>query len=398
MTLPEPIPHTEAQARLLAMAEPLGTETLATAEAAGRYLTATLHARRSQPAADLSAMDGYAVCENDLEGPWQVVGESAAGHPFGGALQAGQAVRISTGALMPEGGDAVLIQENAVRNGDTLSLSGEDGPTKRHIRRKGFDFKAGDALLEAGQRVGPAQIALALSGGLASLPVDRLPRVAVIDCGDELSADPQSCQPHQLPASNGAMLLAMVRGEVAECVQIGPVPDEPAALQNALDQAGDVDVIVTSGGASVGDHDLIRPALQSWGAKLGFWRVAMKPGKPLLVAQKGRQIVLGLPGNPVSAFVTAHIFLLPILRRLAGAEKPLPPVTMLPLGVAMPQVGKRAEFVRGQMGPDGVVPLGEQDSSALLSLSSAEMLIVRLRGATAAKQGEMVPAHWLHNG
>src|SRR5690606_11785983 len=197
-------------------------------------------------------------------------------------------------------------------------------PTARHIRRAGFDFRSGDTLLGAGVRIGPAQIALAIGGGRGELAVHALPSVAVLDSGDELAADFDRCAPHQIPASNGAMLAAMVGPYAGTVRRMGPVPDSLDALLDALRQTGDANVVVTSGGASVGDHDLLRPALEAWGATIDFWRVAMKPGKPLLVARRGQQWIVGLPGNPVSSYVTGFLFLLPLLRKLAGAADPLP--------------------------------------------------------------------------
>lgn len=397
-----PIPLAQAWERLLTTAEPLGrVETIPARQAVGRYLAADLHARRTQPAADLSAMDGYAVCAGYEAGPWAVVGESAAGHPYSETLQTGQAIRISTGALMPKGGGAVLLQENATRNGDRLFLNGEGAPSERHIRRHGFDFAQGDAVLPCGTRIGAAQLALALSAGHAILPVYRLPQVAVMDSGDELSADPAHCLPHQIPASNGAMLAAMVAPHAACVHHIGPVRDDMAALAAALDNAADVDVVVTSGGVSVGDHDLIRPALEAWGADISFWKVGIKPGKPIMVARRGEQWILGLPGNPVSSYVTAFLFLLPLLRRLGGAActTALPPMRRAVLGAPLPAVGDRHEFLRARFDDAGsLVPVSEQDSSALAALGQAQVLVDRPPLSPPAPTGATVAYYNLENG
>jgi len=394
-TLPAPIPHQQAQQQLLEMAAPLGTENLEVENAVGRYLGQSLNARRTQPAADLSAMDGYAVRADELSGPWKVIGESAAGHPFNGYLGPGEAVRISTGALMPQCGGGVLLQVNAVRQGAQLRLSGNDGATPRHIRRAGLDFREGDSLLAAGVKIGPAQIALALSGGHASLAVCRKPRIAIIDNGDELAAAPTHMAAHQIPASNGAMLAAMAQPYVGKCQRLGPVADNLEALAAALTQADDAEVVVTSGGASVGDHDLVRPALEAWGAKIAFWRIAMKPGKPLMVARRGHQFIIGLPGNPVSSYVTAFLFLLPLLRRLGGAAQPLPGTLTLPLSDRLAATGNRAEFVRAQIRQSQVALLGQQDSSALAGLNAAEALIARPANAAEAQPGEPVETYLL---
>ncbi|WEK46952.1 MAG: molybdopterin molybdotransferase MoeA [Candidatus Andeanibacterium colombiense] len=392
-----PIPLSEAQQRLLAQVEPLPAEEVLAEAAVGRCLAEPLLARRTQPAADLSAMDGYAMKAGE-SGPWQVVGESAAGHPFSGTLGPGEAIRISTGALMPDGGETVLLQENATREGDRLSLNGEGDPDPRHIRRKGFDFREGDTVLSAGVRIGPGQLGLALSAGSDRLTVHRLPRLAILDSGDELATDFADLTPHRIPASNGAMLAAMTARLSSERLRLGPVPDDLDALAKALETAGDADVIVTSGGASVGDHDLIYPALEAWGAEIDFWRVKMKPGKPILIARKGKQMVLGLPGNPVSSFVTGFLFLLPLLRALAGDRDPLPRPVMLPLGAGIPAGGQRLELRRALMRDGAVNSLEEQDSSALRTLAIANALIERPAEAPAAAAGTLVPAYWLGNG
>jgi molybdopterin molybdotransferase len=398
MNLPPPLALAEAQARLLAQVEPLGAEAIPAEQAIGRYLAEALAARRTQPAADLSAMDGYAMRSDDLAGPWRVVSESAAGHPFAGALARGEAIRISTGALMPAGDGVVLLQENADRERDTLALNGEGEASARHIRRAGFDFRSGDEVLAAGTRIGPAQLALALAAGHGELAVHSLPTLAALDSGDELTADPTACAPHQIPASNGAMLAAMAAPHVASIARLGPVPDRMEAMLAALDKASDVDVIVTSGGASVGDHDLVRPALEHWGATIDFWRVAMRPGKPLLVARRGKQWILGLPGNPVSSYVTAFLFLLPLLRALGGASHPLPRAVTMRLGADLPASGNRTEFVRARLVGDSLFPLVEQDSSALVALARADALIERPADAPAASAGNLVRAYWLENG
>lgn len=387
-----------AQARLLEQVAPLPHEAVPVGQAVGRYLAAPLSARRTQPAADLSAMDGYAMLAADAAGPWTVVGESAAGHPFDGMLAPGHAIRISTGALMPPSDVAVLLQENATRDGDHLSLNGEGAPDQRHIRRAGFDFRHGELLLDAGARIGPAQLALAIGAGHAELPLCRLPAVTVLDSGDELSADPAACLPHQIPASNGAMIAAMAAPYARSVERIGPVADSRDALAFALARARNADVVVTTGGASVGDHDLVRPALQEWGAAIDFWRVAIKPGKPLLVARRGPQWILGLPGNPVSSYVTAFLFLLPLLRRLGGAIDPLPPLFQFRLGAALPAGDNRVEFIRARQSGGVVAPVGIQDSSALRSLAAANALIRREIGAPAAAAGDVVDVHLLENG
>jgi molybdopterin molybdotransferase len=394
-----PITLEDAQAQLLALATPLPVEHVEVDAALGRYLAEPLLARRTQPTAALSAMDGYAVTEGDMAGPWRIVGESAAGHPFAGTIRSGEAVRISTGAVLPNDATAVILQEDLARDGDALALTGEPpSPASKHIRPRGLDFFEGAPILAAGTRIGPAQLALALSAGHARLPVRRAPRLLVMDSGDELAADPEACEGHQIPASNGAMLAAMARGLACEVRRIGPVPDTMDALAAAFAQGEDADVIVTSGGASVGDHDLVKPALEAWGASIGFWRVAIKPGKPILVATRGSQIILGLPGNPVSSHVTAYLFMLPLLRTLLGAAHPLPRATTLHLAGPLGANGGRRTFLRASAKGSTVTAQPVQDSSALASLAASNVLIDRPANAPAALAGEAVSCFWLDNG
>ena len=384
----------EAQARMLALLAPLPPEVLPVEQAAGRYLAEPLLAARTQPPADLSAMDGYAVAG---PGPWQRVGESRCGEPYDGVVTKGQCVRISTGAILPPGADRILIQEDAEVAGDRILATEEPAPG-RHIRRKGFEFAPGDALLPAGSRIGPAQLALIRSAGHATVAVHGAPTVAVFDSGDELASDPASCAIHQIPASNGAMLGTMAGRLPCAVVQGPPLPDRLDAIVAALEAHADTDLLVLTGGASVGDHDLARPALQAVGAELDFWKVAMKPGKPLMVARRSRQVVLGLPGNPVSAFVTGFLFMLPALRRLLGAAECLPTAVSLPLAADVSAGGVRRELLRGTLGADGVRPVMEQDSSALLSLARSQVLIDRPAHADAAKAGTPVPVYLLERG
>ncbi len=400
---PPPLPLEQAQARLIALAPLLPVERVDIAGALGRYLAEPIAARRTQPAADLSAMDGYAVRPDDLAGPWRVVGESAAGHPFTGELRHGEAVRISTGALMPDGPGAVIVQEDVARDADRVTLTGEGpSPADAHVRRRGLDFREGEPLIEPGVRIGPAQAALAIAGGYKHLLVRRRPRIAVLDTGDELSPEDERCAPHQIPASNGPMLAAQIAAIPSDVRRIGPVPDNLEAIVGALDQADDADVIVTSGGASVGDHDLIQPALEVWGAKIEFWRVAIRPGKPLLVALRetgGRkQVIIGLPGNPASSYVTAFLFLLPLLRAMLGAAEPLPRAVRTRLGRAVPPGGSRREFLRASWDGTAAFPQSLQDSSALTALAASNALIDRPANEPSAREGDETWVYLLESG
>lgn len=394
-----PLPLAEAQARLLALAPMLPVEHRAVSECLGHYLAEPLIARRTQPAAPLSAMDGYALRSADLPGPWQVIGESAAGHPFAGVVGTGEAARISTGAVVPDGADMVLLQEDADRDGETLTLTGEaPAPPTRHIRHAGMDFTTNAVLIAAGTRIGPAQIALAIAGGHSHLAVRRPLALTVIDSGDELVAPGKLPALHQLPASNGPMLCAMAAALPARIIHSGPVADNLADLAAAFDAARDADVIVTSGGASVGDHDLVRPTLEAIGATIDFWRVGIKPGKPLLIARRGPQIIVGLPGNPASAFVTAFLFMMPLLRAMLGADRPLPRTIPARLTGPMPKGGSRMEFLRAQWDGATVTLDPLQDSGALSPLSRANALVVREAWAEAKSAGMDVPVYLIENG
>jgi molybdopterin molybdotransferase len=394
-----PLPLEEAQRRLIALAPPLSIEHRAAHECLGFYLAAPIAARRTNPDAPLSAMDGYALRAADLPGPWRVIGESAAGHPFSGAIAAGEAIRISTGAVVPASADTVLLQEDTAREGDALTLTGTPpSPTQRHIRPAGMDFAQDAPLLAPGSRLGAAQIALAIAGGHTHLPVRRAVKVAIIDSGDELAAIGKQPGPAQIPASNGAMLAVMAAQLPVTVRRLGPVPDRLEALVAAFEAAHDADVIVTSGGASVGDHDLIRPALEAAGAKIGFWRVGIKPGKPLLVAQRGHQVILGLPGNPASAYVTAYLFMLPLLRAALGASEPMPRPFRAPLGADMPAGGSRMEFLRGHWDGERVLLGSLQDSGMLTPLAHANVLVERAAGAPLAPAGSFVPVYLLESG
>lgn len=386
------LPVEEAQRRLLALAGPLSVEQAVLDEASGRWLAEPLNARRDQPWTALSAMDGYAVRWADMPGPWTLAGAIQAGAlPPSAPLAAGTAMRIFTGAPMPAGADTVVVQEDVEAEGGAVRLSGDGPPEEgRHVRPQGGDFSAGAPLLPSGAQLGPARLALAALAGHGTLPVHARPRIAIISTGDELTAPGAPCPPGKLPASNGVMLRAMAANAGALMTSECLVADDLQAITAAFADARDADIIVTSGGASVGDHDLVRPALEAAGGTIDFWRIAMRPGKPLIVGRLGKAIVLGLPGNPVSAMVTGALFLLPLIRHLAGAPDPLPKSRLLPLGADMPPVGKRAEFVRANICDGVATPVNFQDSAAMHAAALADALIYRPIEAPAALKGELV--------
>jgi molybdopterin molybdotransferase len=392
MPHPTPLlPVPDALARLLALAPDLPVEQAPLAAARDRGLAAPVDALRTQPAADLSAMDGYALRFAERHQPLTVIGEATPGTvPL--AILPGQALRIFTGAPVPHGADVILVQEEAARDGVRLTLAGEGPPAiGAHIRRAGSDFAAGDRLLDAGRPVTPAAIALAAAAGHGHLPVRRRPRIAILSTGDELVAPGAPVGAMQLPSSNAPMLAALLARLPVEVRDCGIVRDDLPTLTAAFaDAAAWGDIIVTTGGASVGDHDLVRPALVAAGGAIDFWRIAVKPGKPLLAGRIGDAVALGLPGNPVSAYVTALLFLLPLAARMAGAEHRLPrPETRL-LAAALPATGPRREYLRGTDRDGMAHPVRGQDSAALRRLPDADLLILREAHAPPAEAGDPV--------
>lgn len=383
----------EAQARILALGGQVSVETVPILSAANRWAAGDLNALRTQPARDLSAMDGYAIRFADLPGPWQVIGDSAPGFPFTGSIGMGEAARIFTGAAVPAGADTVVIQENIRRLGTRITLSGDGPPCQgAHVRRAGSDFSQGTRLIAAGDALGPATLALAVMGGYASLDVRRRIRIAIVSTGDELVLPGTNAGTDRLPNSNAPMLAAMLGGLPVEIVDLGIVPDDRDALAAAFGHAHNCDILVTSGGASVGDHDLVRPVLLGLDATLDFWKVAMRPGKPLMAGKLGHTIVLGLPGNPVSAFVTATLFLIPLVRHLSGARNILPHRIAALCTAPMPAVGPRTDFVRARWNGNALCPLPSTDSGALSSLAQADALIVRPAESAALSEGARVEA------
>jgi molybdopterin molybdotransferase len=385
------LPVEEAQARLLQLRAPLGSENIALSESLGRYLSVDVIAQRDQPAAALSAMDGYAIRFADLPGPWIVVGESAAGTAPERTVQQGKAVRIFTGAMLPRGADTVIVQEDVALVDGRLQMTG-DGPgsSGRHIRPQAADFAAGATLLPAGTRLTPGAIAATAMSGAGQVAVGRRPRVAILTTGDELVQPGRALAPGQIPDSNGVMLAAMLHGEAAETILPHHIRDDRAILSKLLNEmARRHDVIVTVGGASVGDHDHVRGALEDAGGHIDFWRIAMRPGKPLIAGRIGDAVLVGLPGNPSSAFVTATLFVLPLVRHLAGAREALPIVHRAPLADPLAAGGTRRDYLRARLENGVLVPSFGQESGLTLPLASANALLIREISAPAREKGEM---------
>jgi len=396
--MPPPLSVDEALHRMLDGVAPTGSEAVAIEAARGRILAEPLAALLTQPPFDASAMDGYAVRAADVAKPpatLAVIGEAAAGHPFAGAVRAGQAVRIFTGAPVPEGADAVVIQENAAREGGAVVVR-EGAPETGHIRRTGFDFRAGDALLAAGRRLGPRELSLAAAMGHGTVPVRRKPRVAIVSTGDELVAPGSQPGPGQIVSSNHLGVAALAELAGADVAQLGIARDTRASLDAHFARAEGADIIVTIGGASVGDHDLVGPVLEARGMALAFWKIAMRPGKPLMFGRLGDTRVLGLPGNPVSSLVCTRVFLVPLLRALLGLPAREDQPVMARAAVAIEANGPRQHYMRATSAPgdDGialVTPVRSQDSSLLAPLAQADCLLVRPASAAAAAAGSLVP-------
>ena len=389
----------EALSRVLASArEPLAEERVALSAAFGRTLARDAHALRTQPPFDNSAMDGYALRAADAANAGarlDVVGESAAGRAFAGRIAAGEAVRIFTGAPMPEGADAVAIQEQARREGASVTLAERVAPGE-NVRSRGFDFLEGETLLAAGLRLSPRDVALAAAANHPTLWVRRRPRVAILATGDELVAPGETPGPAQIVASNSLSVAGIVAAAGGEPFDLGIAGDEPAALARGVAKAREAgaDVLVTLGGASVGDHDLVQKTLIEAGMALGFWRIAMRPGKPLMHGRIDTMRVLGLPGNPTSSTVCALLFLRPLLRALVGdPEAGADPSEPARLGAPLEANAIRQDYLRATLARDGdgawlVKPIATQDSSLVKALARADALVVRAPHAHAAPAGE----------
>ena len=388
----------DALAHVLEGAEPLPAEAAALNDAHGRVLASDLISLRTQPPADLSAMDGYAVRSADVASvpvTLDVVGEVAAGHPFAGHVNKGQAARIFTGGVVPPGADTIVIQENTKREGDRVNVS-TSAASGKHIRRAGLDFAQGQALLRRGHRLTDRDLMLAAAMSHPTVPVHRRPRVAVLGTGDELRPPGSTLKAGEIVYSNGFALLAMARAEGAEVIDLGVVADRLddtiAAIRKARAQGADI--LLTSGGASVGDYDLVQKALTAEGLALSFWKVAMRPGRPLMHGRLGAMHVIGVPGNPVSAFVCSLLYLVPLIRRLSGRDDVQHPTESAMLGIDLPANDERADYLRSSLtrGLDGglvATPFSTQDSSMIAALTKADCLVIREPYASPAKSGSV---------
>jgi molybdopterin molybdotransferase len=388
----------EALARLLALIEALPPEQVSLVEGLGRVLAEEVAARRTQPPCAVSAMDGYAVRADDLgqiPAELRIVAEIPAGAGFGGHVGAGEAARIFTGAPMPAGTDTVVIQEDTERGGDRVRVL-EAGRRGRHVRREGLDFVEGEVLLRAGRRLTARDIGMLAAMNRPWLFVRRRPRIGILSTGDEIVMPGDPIGPHQIVSSNSLALSAMVAACGGIAVSVGNAPDDPEALRRIAAATRGVDLLVTTGGASVGEHDLVREALAEDGFDLDFWQIAMRPGKPLMVGRYRGTPMLGLPGNPVSTFVCAMLFLAPAIERLSGVASSVDAAPTARLGAPVPANDRRQDYLRARLvrADDGVaeaVPFEVQDSSMMRLLAAADCLIVRPPHAPAAAAGETLP-------
>ena len=389
------IPVADAVQRVLAALVPVERETVDIARAAGRVLSEDVQARMTQPPAPMSSMDGYAVRAADVAVPpskLRVVGEAPAGRPFEGVLAPGETVRIFTGGVVPEGADGIVIQEDAERSGDTVVLKVAAKPGK-HIRPAGMDFAAGQVLVRAGRRLSARDVSLIASGDIAEVKVRRKPVVAIAATGDELHRPGETRAPGGIVASSGYGLSAMVESWGGTVRDLGILPDTIEAIERIAEQAGGADLVVTLGGASVGDHDLIQRALGPKGFALDFWKIAMRPGKPLIFGRLGATPLLGLPGNPVSTMVCAILFVKPAIAALLGTDTATP---LRAARLARPLAANdlRQDYVRAKLawrdGEPWVEAFAVQDSSMLSALADADALIVRAPHAPAAGEGARV--------
>jgi molybdopterin molybdotransferase len=382
----------EAVARIASSVTPLDSEVIPLEQGHRRVLACDVIARCNQPPAPVSAMDGYAVRLADADRPTlRVVGTSPAGHPFAGNVGAGEAVRIFTGGVVPDGADAILLQEDADASGDSVTLRAPATP--RHIREAGLDFRKGDVLVASGRKLSARDLALIAAGDISRIEVRRRPVVALAATGDELARPGETHGAGGLVASTAYALAPLIESWGGSPCDLGILPDTIEALQRIPEQTSEADVIVTMGGASVGDHDLVQRALAPKGFALDFWKIAMRPGKPLIFGRLNNKPLLGLPGNPVSSYVCALLFLRPLIAGLLGLsfEQAFESAR---LGRALPANGSRHDYLRGRLLRCDNELWAEsftlQDSSMQSSLARADALIVRPPHSPAAAEGEPV--------
>lgn len=389
----------EALAQILADLPVMPSETVSVADAHGRVLAADVLARVTQPPANVSAMDGYAVRAADVAdvpATLRRIGQAPAGGAFAGKVGPGEAVRIFTGGPVPDGADAIVIQEDVdAGDGDDLIVVREGAPAGRYVRKQGLDFSAGEVGLEAGRRLSPSDIGLAAAMNVPWLEVRRRPRVALLATGDEIVRPGEAIGPNQIVSSNSLAMAALVQSCGGEAVDLGIARDNEASLRTLAAGAQGADMLVTLGGASVGEHDLVRKVLGDQGLDLAFWRIAMRPGKPLMFGRLGATVMMGMPGNPVSSLVCGMIFLKPAIETMLGRPAGPAERESARLGRDLGENDRREDYLRATLSrnDDGdlvATPFPVQDSSMLSRLSKANCLVVRPPHAPAANAGDRV--------
>ena len=389
------MPVSEALSRILALISPVGHEIIPITAAGGRILAEPVIARRTQPPFPASSMDGYALRASEAEpgATSRVIGESAAGHPFDGTVEPGQCVRIFTGAPVPEPLDRIIIQEDVTRDGDQITLNADLDP-QMYVRRAGLDFAEGTPLLDAPRRLTPENIALIAAAGVALVTVHRKPRIALLATGDELALPGETTGPGGIISSNNFGLAALIESLGASAEVLPIAADTVESLRSLASMGAQADLFVTLGGASVGDHDLIRPALKDAGLQLDLYKIAMRPGKPFMAGKLGNTTMLGLPGNPVSAMVCGRLFLAPAVEAIMGLPAAEAKTQTAILGCDLGKNGPREHYMRSRVTlRDGTLtctPFDSQDSSRLALLSESNALAIRPVGAPEAKTGDPI--------
>lgn len=392
------LPVAEAQQRIVDAVSPLPAEQISLTDGLGRVLAQDVASRRNQPPMAVSAMDGYAVRAADVETlpvNLSVIGYAPAGHAFDGSVGEGQAVRIFTGAPVPDGADTIVIQENTEQSGETVSIVDGTAPAGRFIRPAGLDFATGDVLLQHGKVLTARDIGLAAAMNVPWLSVRRKPRLSILATGDEIVMPGDPIGRDQIVSSNALSLSAFITAQGGAPLDLGIAPDEADGLKALAAGARGSDILVTTGGASVGDHDMVQSVLGDIGLEVDFWRIAMRPGKPLMFGKIDGTYLIGLPGNPVSSLVCAIMFLAPALRAMLGMADVMPAKTTVRLGCELPENDEREDYLRAALSVDEAgnpvaTPYGKQDSSMFATVARADALVVRAPFAKAANPGDTV--------
>ena len=398
MTGKDLLPVADAQQRIIDAFEPLPAEQISLSDGLGRVLARDVASRRDQPPMAISAMDGYAVRAADvtsLPASLNVIGYAPAGHAFDGAVAPGDAVRIFTGAPIPDGADTIVIQENTEQSGEVVRVMDGAAPVGRYIRPPGLDFATGDLLLPRGKVLTARDVGLSAAMNVPWLSVHRRPRISILATGDEIVMPGDPIGRDQIVSSNALSLAAFITAQGCTPLDLGIAPDEEHGLRALAAGARGSDILVTTGGASVGDHDLVQSVLGDIGLEIDFWRIAMRPGKPLMFGRIDETFLIGLPGNPVSSLVCAIMFLAPALRKMLGMDNLLPETNAVRLGVDLPENDEREDYLRASLSRDDhgnlvATPYDKQDSSMFATIARADGLVIRKPFAKAAKTGAKV--------